>query len=113
VGEYVQAIRAVDARFLVGYGSACHQLATFVEKAGLSLRCDAVFPTAELIPDHWAERISRVFGAKVLPYYGCGEVQSLGYTCPETPGVYHTCDEHAVLETESPAGEARLEGEGG
>jgi len=112
VRDYVDAIQAAGARFLVGYTSACHQLAVFVEKAGLSLHLDAVFPTAELMPEHWGERMARVFGAKVLPYYGCGEIQSLGYSCPDAPGVYHTCDEHAVLEVEGPGGRASLEGEG-
>jgi phenylacetate-CoA ligase len=108
----VGAIQQAGAHFLVGYASACHQLAVFTEKAGLSLRLQAVFTTAELLPDQWAETIGRVFGAKVLPYYGCGEIQSLGYSCPDAPGLYHTCDEHAVLEVESAGGEARLEGEG-
>jgi phenylacetate-CoA ligase len=112
VGRYVEAIRRSGARFMVGYASACHQLAVFVEKAGLELRLDAVFPTAEMLPDAWSERITRVLGAKVMPYYGCGEIQSLGYTCPEAPGVYHTCDEHAVIEVEGADGRAALEGEG-
>jgi len=113
VGEYVAAIQRAGARFLVGYASACHQLAVFVEKAGLTLHLDAVFPTAELMPEQWGERIARVFGAKVLPYYGCGEIQSLGYSCPDADGVYHTCDEHAILEVERPDGSTSLEGEGG
>jgi phenylacetate-CoA ligase len=112
VVEYVSAIRRAGARFLVGYTSACHQLALLVEKAGLELRLDAVFPTAELLPEHWAERMARVFGARVLPYYGCGEIQSLGYSCPDAPGIYHTCDEHAIIEVEGPGGESRLTGEG-
>jgi len=112
VAEYVAEIEEAGARFLVGYASACHQLAVFVEQAGLKLQLDAVFPTAELMPDVWGERIARVFGAKVLPYYGCGEIQSLGYSCPEAPGVYHTCDEHAVIEVEGADGRPGLEGEG-
>jgi phenylacetate-CoA ligase len=52
-----------------------------------------------------------VFSAKVLPYYGCGEVNSLGYSCP-AGGTYHTCDEHAVIEVENGSGHCALEGEG-
>ncbi len=112
VAAYVEAIERADARFLVGYASACYQLAHFVETEGLSLSIKAVFPTAELIPVQWAETITRVLGAKVLPYYGCGEVQSLGYTCPDSStGVFHTCDEHSVIEVETANGPAR-EGEG-
>ena len=114
VADYVAAIRRANARFVVGYCSACHQLAALAEKAGIELRLDAVFPTAELLPEAWAERIGQVFGARVLPYYGCGEVQSLGYSCPDAPGTYHTSDEHAIIEVEQggEGGRTSLTGEG-
>jgi len=108
---YLDAIRASGARFLVGYTSAVYLLASHAERRGVRLALDAVFPTAEPLLDNWRDTIARAFGAKVLPYYGCGEVQSLGYTCPDIPDVYHTCDEHAVIEVETPEG-ARLLGEG-
>jgi phenylacetate-CoA ligase len=115
VREYAERIRRSGARFLIGYSSACYLLASLVEQFSLGVTFSAVYPTAELLPDEWEETIARVLKAKVLPYYGCGELNSLGYTCPEatTAGpVYHTCDEHAVIEVEDDAGEARLEGEG-
>jgi phenylacetate-coenzyme A ligase PaaK-like adenylate-forming protein len=111
VGEYVARIRRSGARFLIGYASACYSLATLVEAAGERLSFKAVFPTAELCPQAWADIIARVFSAQVLPYYGCGEVYSLGYSCPEGGG-YHTCDEHAVIEVESDTGQANFEGDG-
>jgi phenylacetate-CoA ligase len=113
VERYVAEIRASRARHLVGYTSACHLLATLVERAGLRLELAAVFPTAEMLPPQWAEKMESVFGARVLPYYGCGEVQSLGYTCPEAADpVYHTSDEHAIIEVEGRDGRASLAGEG-
>ena len=111
-GEYVAAIRKSRARFLVGYASACYLLARHVERAGEMLSLDTVFPTAEPLPEEWASTIRRAFGAKVLPYYGCGEVQSLGYSCPDSPAVYHTCDEHSIIEVEKADGKAALVGEG-
>lgn len=111
VGDYAARIRRSGTRFLVGYASACYALATLAEAADESLSFRAVLPTAELCPQVWADIIARVFSAKVLPYYGCGEVNSLGYSCPDG-GVYHTCDEHAVIEVENDAGQAALEGEG-
>jgi phenylacetate-coenzyme A ligase PaaK-like adenylate-forming protein len=111
VGTYATQIRRSGASFLIGYASACYSLATLVEAAGEKLSFTAVFPTAELCPPFWAETIARVFGAKVLPYYGCGEVNSLGYSCPVS-GFYHTCDEHAVIEVENDAGQATLQGDG-
>jgi phenylacetate-CoA ligase len=112
VAEYAEAVRDSGARFLVGYASACNQLAAYVERAGLKVQFDAVFPTAELLLEDWEARLTRVFGAKVMPYYGCGEVQSLAYSCPEVRGVYHTTDEHAVLEVERADGSTGFEGEG-
>jgi len=111
VGNYVARIRRSGAQFLIGYASACYALATLVKAAGEPLLFRAVLPTAELCPPDWADTIACVFSAPVLPYYGCGEVNSLGYSCPEG-GVYHTCDEHAVIEVENDAGHVALEGEG-
>jgi phenylacetate-coenzyme A ligase PaaK-like adenylate-forming protein len=117
VARYLDAIRGSGARFLVGYTSAVYLLASHAEKTGARVALDAVFPTAELLLDSWRETMARAFGARVLPYYGCGEVESLGYSCPtaETP-VYHTCDEHSVIEVAPEADEegvgASLVGEG-
>lgn len=112
-GRYLEAIRASKARFLVGYASAVSLLASHAERSGTPIRLEAVFPTAEVLLDGWRSTIARAFGATVLPYYGCGEVESLGYACPgaESP-VYHTCDEHSVIEVEGPEGRTSLVGEG-
>jgi len=111
ISRYAKAIRRSGAQFLVGYASACYLLATLAEQAGEHLRLTTVFPTSELCPPDWAETMARVFSAKVLPFYGCGEVNSLGHTCPQG-GVYHTCDEHVVIEVEDVGGGSALEGEG-
>ena len=111
--RYLEEIRASGARFLVGYTSAVYLLACHAERSGVGVRLDAVFPTAELLLDSWRATMERAFGAKVLPYYGCGEIQSLGYSCPEAEEpVYHTCDEHSVIEVELPGGGPALAGEG-
>jgi phenylacetate-coenzyme A ligase PaaK-like adenylate-forming protein len=111
VGDYAARIRRSGARFLIGYASTCYSLGTMAEAAGEQLSFRAVLPTGELCPQAWADAIAGVFSAKVLPYYGCGEVNSLAYSCPDG-GVYHTCDEHAVIEVESDSGDVALEGEG-
>jgi len=112
VARYIDAVRASGARHLVGYTSAVYLLASHAERVGAQMELCAVFPTAEPLLDGWSATIARAFRARVLPYYGCGEIQSLGYSCPaaEAP-VYHSCDEHAVLEVETPGG-PRLSGEG-
>lgn len=111
VERYAERIRRSGAHFLIGYTSACYLLATLAEQIAAGLTFTAVYPTAELLLDEWVQVIGRVFSAKVLPYYGCGEVNSLGYYCTEAP-VYHTCDEHAVIEVETDGGQTALVGEG-
>jgi phenylacetate-CoA ligase len=111
IEAYIAEIRRTGARFLIGYTSACYSLATLTNAAGVRLSFTAVLPTAELCPEPWMETMRQVFSAKVLPYYGCGEVNALGYTCP-VGDWYHTCDEHAVIEVENDVGEATLEGSG-
>jgi phenylacetate-CoA ligase len=111
--RFLEAIRASGARHLVGYTSAVYLLASHAERTGLRVQLESVFPTAEPLLDGWRETIARAFGARILPYYGCGEIQSLGYTCPDAPEpTYHTCDEHSVLEVETPGGGAALAGTG-
>jgi phenylacetate-CoA ligase len=111
VQDYVMAIRRSGARFLNGYASACYMLAVLVDQAGLDLSFESVFTTAEMIPDQWTERIARVFSARVLPYYGCVEVNSVGFSCPAAP-VYHISDEHVIVEVEDVSGQTGLEGAG-
>lgn len=111
--RFLEAIRSSGARFLVGYTSAVYLLACHARRTGARLRLEAVFPTAEPLLDGWREVVGEGLGGRVLPYYGCGEIESLGYSCPASGApVYHTCDEHAVIEVEQPGGGAALAGEG-
>jgi len=111
--KYVEAIRASGARHLIGYTSAVFLLARHADRLGSRVELTAVFPTAEPLLESWRGPIRRAFGVEPLPYYGCGEIQSLGYSCPgaEAP-VYHTCDEHSVIEVEIPGKAPALVGEG-
>jgi phenylacetate-CoA ligase len=112
-GAYLEAMRASGARHLIGYTSAVYLLASHAERSGAPIGLAAVFPTAEPLLEGWRATIRTAFMVEPLPYYGCGEIQSLGYSCPgaEAP-VYHTCDEHAVIEVEVPGGGPALTGEG-
>jgi len=111
VSAYVDRIRRFGAKHLLGYASAVYLFAVLVEAAGLRCKLDAVFTTAEMLHEQWAETIGRVFHCKVVPYYGCGEVNSLAFICPDG-GDYHTADEHVVIEVLKDGGECGLDGEG-
>jgi phenylacetate-CoA ligase len=108
---YIARIRRSGLRFAIGYASALYRLAVLAEDLGEQLRLTAVFPTAELMLPEWETSIRRAFQCSVLPYYGCGEVNSLGFSKHDR-GAYYIPDEHAVIEVVSANGGATLRGDG-
>jgi phenylacetate-CoA ligase len=109
---FFNRINGSKCRFLIGYASAIYRLARLAEEMNHEIRFDAVFPTAELLLPEWDETIRRVFTCQVLPYYGCGEVNALGFCRPELSG-YFIPEEHAIIEVLHKDGSARLTGDGG
>ncbi len=105
-------IRNSRSRFLIGYASAVFRLAKLAEEMNESIRFDAVFPTAELLLPEWEETIRRAFQCHVLPYYGSGEVGSLGYSRPDSSG-YFIPEEHVVIQVLQKDGSTQLSGDGG
>jgi phenylacetate-CoA ligase len=108
---YFDKICRSKAKFLIGYTSAIYRLATYAEEAGEKIHFDAVFPTAELMLPEWEETIQRVFTCHVLPYYGCGEINSLGYRREESPS-YFIPEEHVIIEVVQGNGAVGLHGDG-
>jgi phenylacetate-CoA ligase len=111
VSDYARQIRDGGHEILTGYASAVYMLALLVREAGEELRLRTVFTTAESLQPSWRDAIEEVLGADVREYYGCGEVNSLGYQCGASPG-YHRCDEHAIMEVLAEDGACAFEGEG-
>ena len=95
--HYAERIRKSGSQFLVGYSSAIYRLATLLIQQGQKVKLKAVFPTAELFLPEWAQATGDAFDCPILPFYGCGEVNSLGYSTPKQSG-YLVPDEHAVIE---------------
>ena len=109
---YFDKIRRSKSKFLIGYASAIYRLAKVAEETDQKIHFDAVFPTAELLLPEWEETIRKVFTCHVLPYYGCGEINSLGYRRPES-SCYFIPDEHVIVEVIQRDGTAGLCGDGG
>jgi phenylacetate-CoA ligase len=110
-GSFFEKIRGSKSRFLLGYTSAVYRLAVLAEEMHQELAFEAVFPTAELLLPQWKEVIERVFHCAVLPYYGCGEVNALGYQVRGADH-YYIPEEHALIEVWEKDGSTRLCGEG-
>ena len=98
VEDYIDVVRRAKEGILVGYASAVLNLAEHMSGRhiqGSPLR--SVILTSEHIPEEWRIFVSQVFGAPVFCYYGCGEVNSLGYECKGEEG-YIVPQEHVILE---------------
>jgi phenylacetate-CoA ligase len=109
--SFFDKIRHSKIPFLLGYASAIYQLALFAEELNQKIEFRAVFPTAELLLPEWEMAIRRIFKCAVLPYYGCGEVNSLGYQTLESKA-YLIPEEHALIEVMRNDGSCGLSGEG-
>ena len=89
--------RKKGIRYGMGYSSSWFIFCEYLEKAGERLPLQAVYPTAELVHEHWAEKIKQVTGADTMDYYGCGEINALGYR--PAAGLPHCIPEdHAAIE---------------
>jgi phenylacetate-CoA ligase len=81
----------------MGYCSTWFLFCGYLESAGERLPLDAVYATAEVLHETWGERIKQVTGARVVDYYGCGEINSLGHRI--IPGGPHwIAEDHVVIE---------------
>jgi phenylacetate-CoA ligase len=73
-------------------------LAEFMAAANVrGLPLKSAICTAEQLPDFWKKRMEESFQVPVYSYYGCGEVNSLGYQQPGYEG-YIVPQEHVVIE---------------
>ena len=108
---FFNRIHRSKGRFLIGYASAIYRLARLAEETDRKVHFDAVFPTAELLLPEWEETIRKVFTCEVMPYYGCGEVNSLGYSRPAS-SCYFIPEEHVIIEVLQRDGSSGLSGDG-
>lgn len=108
---YFDQIRRSKCRFIVGYASALYRLAVLAKELDQKIGFTAAFPTAELLMPEWEEVIRQTFGCFVLPFYGCGEVNSLGFSALQFEG-YLVPEEHALIEVMQEDGVTQLYGKG-
>lgn len=109
-GLFFDRIRRSKCRFLIGYTSAIYRLARLAKEREEDICFSAVFPTAELLLPEWEEVIQKVFKCAIVPYYGCGEINALGYYRREPR--YSVPDEHVIIEVMLRDGSAALSGDG-
>ena len=77
---YLDAIKQRGKTFLQGYVSSIYTLAVYAKEYNYKgLKIQGAFTTAEQLPAEQAEFISEVFGCDVKGFYGCAEINCLGF----------------------------------
>jgi phenylacetate-CoA ligase len=110
-GQLVLSTRHVDRRtapliaeellrfgstHLRAYPSAAHELAAFVEEAGIAVHFNAVITGSEMLYDFQRRRIESVFRTRVFDFYSMAERVAYAAECQH--GRMHVNPEYGVLE---------------
>jgi phenylacetate-CoA ligase len=97
--EYLDTIKSLGPCYLQGYVSSIYTLALLTRELNYKgLKILGAFTTAEQLPIEQADFINEVFGCEVKGFYGCAEINCLGFQL-ETHGDYRTPEEIVCIET--------------
>ena len=96
---YLDAIRSRGKTHLQGYVTSVYTLAAYAKELNYKgLQIKGAFTTAEQLTIDQAAFISEVFGCEVKGFFGCGEINSLGFQA-KMNGNYIVPDEILHIET--------------
>lgn len=97
--QYLDTIKAKGKTHIQGYVSSIYTLATYAKEFNYKgLQIQGAFTTAEQLPLDQAAFISEVFKCEVKGFFGCAEVNCLGFQ-KKMGGPYIVPDEIVQLET--------------
>ena len=97
--QYLDTIKAKGKTHIQGYVSSIYSLAVYARELNYKgLQIKGAFTTAEQLPIEQAAFISEVFGCDVKGFFGCAEVNCLGFQV-KMGGPYIVPDEIVHLET--------------
>lgn len=99
-GHYLNQINSLGFSCLRGYASAIYSLACFKIDLGINVEnVKLVITTSEQLEEEWKKTIKLAFNCDVKSYYGCSEIESLGYQIYED-GSYLIPNEVNIIENE-------------
>ncbi len=105
IRRYHDALTGYRSVCIVGYASAVYNLFYSLKQSGLGLNnVDLVVTTSEQLIEDWRVFLRSILDCPLASYYGCGEINSLGYQvgADET---YRIPREHVYIETDPDSGE--------
>jgi phenylacetate-CoA ligase len=99
LSDIVVRIRRVRPKAIKGYVSTLLVLARLLKEAQIEdLHVPIIFTTAEKLWPDQAEEIGDALGGEVFDYYGCGEVNSIGFQA-HPGGAFFVSDEKVIIES--------------
>ena len=97
--QYLDTIKAKGKTHIQGYVSSIYTLATYAKELNYKgLQIKGAFTTAEQLPIEQAAFISEVFDCEVKGFFGCAEVNCVGFQT-KMGGAYVVPDEIVHIET--------------
>ena len=105
IHQYYNELRRQKSVCLVGYASAIYNLFYLLKQASLVLtNVDLVLSTSEQMIDDWRVFLEDALDCPLRSYYGCGEINSLGYQIGGN-NAFRIPREHVYIETDPDVGE--------
>ena len=94
----LKQIKNLGPCYLQGYVSSIYSLANYARDFNFKgLKIKGAFTTAEQLPVEQADFISEVFSCEVKAFYGCAEINNLGYQINQH-GYYRVSEEIVFIE---------------
>jgi phenylacetate-CoA ligase len=110
---FYDALRRMDATYLVGYVGAVDAFATFLEERGATVpSLKAIWTTAAPLPEFKRTWLERIFGCPVYTQYGSVEVGFIAAECAQKQGL-HVFTDVRHLEVVAPDGSHTSDGSAG
>ncbi len=98
---YYNQIKGKRSICLIGYPSAIYNFAEFLKELNLSApKVDLIITTSEQLIKDWELSLSEYFNCPIKSYFGCGEVQSLGFQSLGENSHYLVPSEHVIVESD-------------
>jgi phenylacetate-CoA ligase len=104
LAAYTDRLERFRPRLLIGYASALHTMAAYLEAIDRTLEIPRVISTAEKMYEPWRAVVAKRFSADVFERYGSRELGDVSHSCA-TCGDMHVNDENVVVEVERDSGE--------
>ncbi len=100
--EYYYSILSKEKQLcLVGYASAINNLTNLLKEKKIKLNnVKLLITTSEQLIEDWKINIQEYFNCDLRSYYGCGEIESLGYQENLGDESYRIPSENVYLETD-------------